>query len=67
MRTLLFVAFLSTMIMRHANAQPAGFGDCYSAPSCQGIVLGHWDYAFCSRAAAFGGKADAPLVKLRGS
>jgi hypothetical protein len=50
MRTLLFVALLSTMMMRYADAQPAGFGNCYSAPHCQGIVLGHWDYAFCSRA-----------------
>jgi len=38
------------MMMRYADAQPAGFGNCYSAPHCQGIVLGHWDYAFCSRA-----------------
>ena len=50
MRTLFFVTLLATTMMRYADAQPAGFGNCYSAPYCQGTVLGHWDYAFCSRA-----------------
>ena len=50
MRTLLCVTLLSTTMMRYADAQPAGLGNCYSAPYCQGTVLGHWDYVFCSRA-----------------
>jgi hypothetical protein len=50
MKTLAYVVLLSAMLMQLARAQPAGFGECYSSPNCQGIMLGHWDYAFCARA-----------------
>jgi hypothetical protein len=51
-KILMCVGLLSALLMEVANAQPAGFGQCYSSPNCQGIVLGHWDYAFCARAGA---------------